>query len=285
VNCWEPLRAEMTTAWAGRPSATVKNISDWAISSRVAMSVLSMALVIGGSLPAEGSTTIPSGSRAQAGSKRATSFGTKIWSRLTRERESCGGRDHGARQAFQVSPSTIAGGGGNTDSKQADRDTNLAGATGALPQGYQLFWYEWRVSIHALTANLNTPGTCYVFEALQRVRRLGAAKFINTQNPLITCSLSDLTSYIDSFHVGTTNEQQTVLVNNIGFRGGKSVTVGGKPYKINPTEQIAVQLMWPGSNASYSQSYNPSTIGPTAVNVFATGYLDGVKGAPSSLAA
>lgn len=37
---------------------------------------------------------------------------------------------------FQVTPSTIAGGGGNTDAKQADRDTNLSGATGALPQGW-----------------------------------------------------------------------------------------------------------------------------------------------------
>ena len=113
---------------------------------------------------------------------------------------------------FQVVPGVIAGGNGTTvDSKQADRDTNLSGATGALPQGYQLFWYEWRVSIHALTANLNTEGTTYVFEALQRVRRLGSAKYLATQNPLVTVSLVDLVSYVDSFYVQTTNEQQTVL--------------------------------------------------------------------------
>lgn len=104
------------------------------------------------------------------------------------------------------------------------------------------FWYEWRISVHALDANLNTPGTCYVFEALQRIRRLGAVKYLATQNPLVTLSLVDLVSYIDSFNVSTTNEQQTVLVNNIGFRGGKTMTVGGKPYKINPTEQLSVSL-------------------------------------------
>ena len=58
------------------------------------------------------------------------------------------------------------------------------------------------------------------------------------------------------------------------------MTVGGKPYKINPTEQLAVQLLWPGSNASYSQAFNPSTIGPTAVNFFATSMLDGVEDCP-----
>ena len=142
-------------------------------------------------------------------------------------------------RTFQNAPTAIAGGGGNVTVKQPDRDTNLSGATGALPQGYQLFWYEWRVSIHALDANLNTPGTCYVFEALQRIRRLGAVKYLATQNPLVTISLVDLVSYVDSFYVNTTNEQQTVIANAIGFRGGKTMTVGGKPYKINPTCGIA----------------------------------------------
>lgn len=36
---------------------------------------------------------------------------------------------------FQVVPGLIVGGGGNLTTKQADRDTNLSGATGALPQG------------------------------------------------------------------------------------------------------------------------------------------------------
>ena len=134
---------------------------------------------------------------------------------------------------FQVAPGLIAGGGGNLDTKQLNRDTNLSGATGALPQGYQLFWYEWRVSIHALTANLNTEGTAYVFEALQRIRRLGAAKYLATQNPLVTVALLDLTSYIDSYFVSTTMEQTTTITNAIGFRGGKTMTVGSKPYKIN----------------------------------------------------
>lgn len=177
---------------------------------------------------------------------------------------------------FQVTPSTIVGGGGNTDSKQPDRDTNISGATGALPMGYQLFWYEWRASVHGLTANLNTPGTCYVFEALQRIRRLGAAKFVTTQSPFITCSLVDLVSYIDSFNVATTNEQQTVIANFIGFRGGKSVVVQSKPYKLNAQEQISASFFWPGSNGNYSQAFNPSTIGPTAINWYITNYLDGV---------
>jgi hypothetical protein len=179
-------------------------------------------------------------------------------------------------RTFQNAPGAIAGGGGNATAKQPDRDTNLSGATGALPQGYQLFWYEWRTSIHALDANLNTPGTCYVFEALQRVRRLGAVKYLATQNPLVTVSLADLISYIDSLFVSTTNEQQTVVTNSIGFRGGKTMTVGGKPYKINPTEQLSVSIFFPGSNSGYSQAFNPSTIGPTPVNYYATSYLDGV---------
>jgi len=177
---------------------------------------------------------------------------------------------------FTNAPGVIAGGGGNSTTKQKDRDTNLSGATGALPQGYQLFWYEWRTSVHAMDANLNTPGTAYVFEALQRIRRLGAVKYLATQNPLVTLSLVDLVSYVDSFFVSTTNEQQTLITNTIGFRGGKTMTVGGKPYKINPTEQLSVTLFFPGSNANYSQSFNPSTIGPTAVNYFATSWLDGV---------
>ena len=179
-------------------------------------------------------------------------------------------------RTFQNAPTAIAGGGGNVTTKQPDRDTNLSGATGALPQGYQLFWYEWRLSIHALDANLNTPGTAYVFEALQRIRRLGAVKYLATQNPLVTLSLVDLVSYVDSFQVSTTNEQQTTIVNHLGFRGGKTMTVGGKPYKINPTEQLSVNIYFPGSNANYSQAFNPSTIGPTAINWFATTWLDGV---------
>lgn len=122
-------------------------------------------------------------------------------------------------RTFQNAPAAIAGGGGNVTVKQPDRDTNLSGATGALPQGYQLFWYEWRVSVHAMDANLNTPGTTYVFEALQRIRRLGAVKYLATQNPLVTLSLVDLVSYIDSFYVNTTVEEQTVIANSIGFRG------------------------------------------------------------------
>lgn len=136
---------------------------------------------------------------------------------------------------FQVTPGVIVGGGGNTVSKQADRDTNLSGATGALPQGYQLFWYEWRVSVHCLDANLNTAGTAYIPEALQRIRRLGAVKYLATGNPLITVSLVDLVSYVDSFYINTTFTDTTVISPTIGFRGGKTVTVGGKPYKINPT--------------------------------------------------
>jgi len=62
---------------------------------------------------------------------------------------------------------------------------------------------------------------------------------------------------------------------------GKVMTVGGKPYKVNPAEQLSVSCFWPGSNASYSQAFNPSTIGPTPVNYYATSWLDGVNNAPS----
>lgn len=127
---------------------------------------------------------------------------------------------------FQNTPAVIVGGGGNVDAKQADRDTNLSGATGSLPSGYQLFWYEWRISIHTLTANLNTPGTAYAFEALNRIRRLGAAKYLQTGgNPLVTCGLLDLVSYIDSMSVSTTVDETTVIAPQIGFRGGKTMTV------------------------------------------------------------
>ena len=125
-------------------------------------------------------------------------------------------------RTFQNAPTAIAGGGGNLPVKQPDRDTNLSGATGALPQGYQLFWYEWRISVHTLDANLNTEGTGYAFEAMQRIRRLGAVKYLATQNPLVTLSLVDLVSYIDSLYVNTTNEQTTVVSPAIGFRGGKT---------------------------------------------------------------
>lgn len=54
------------------------------------------------------------------------------------------------------------------------------------------------------------------------------------------------------------------------FGSGTSVT------ERNPTEQLSVSLFWPGSNSQYSQAFNPSTIGPTAVNYYATSYLDGV---------
>lgn len=60
-------------------------------------------------------------------------------------------------------------------------------------------------------------------------------KYLATQNPLVTLSLVDLVSYIDSLSISTTNEQQTVVAPQLGFRGGKTMTVGGKPYKINPT--------------------------------------------------
>ncbi len=43
-----------------------------------------------------------------------------------------------------------------------------------------------------------------------------------------------------------------------------------------------MQVLFPGSNANYSQAFNPSTIGPTAVNYFATSYLDGVNNGPKS---
>lgn len=54
------------------------------------------------------------------------------------------------------------------------------------------------------------------------------------------------------------------------------MTVGQKPYKVNPTEQLSVSIFFPGSNGNYSQAFNPSTIGPTAINWFATSWLDGV---------
>lgn len=40
--------------------------------------------------------------------------------------------------SFVTVPGSIVGGGGNATTKQSDRDTNISGATGALPAGYQL---------------------------------------------------------------------------------------------------------------------------------------------------
>ena len=197
MNCWNTLRARKTTARGGSLIAKVKNFLDWAISIQAAMIVTLLVAI-----PAEGSTTIPSGSRVQADSKCAT-------------------------------PATQG-----EDIVSAPAKAERGSAEAAESQG-NCFWYEWRVSIHALTANLNTEGTAYVFEALQRIRRLGAAKYLATQNPLVTVSLVDLVSYIDSFQVSTTMEQTTTITNFIGFRGGKTMTVGGKPYKINPTCGIA----------------------------------------------
>jgi len=89
VNCLETPKTSCTTAWAGRPSARVKKqldclVGKWEISSQAPRSCSQP--------PGEGSTTIPSGSRAQAGSKCVTPFGVKIWSDLARERKRVGAK-------------------------------------------------------------------------------------------------------------------------------------------------------------------------------------------------
>ena len=154
--------------------------------------------------------------------------------------------------------------------KQADRDTNVNGAVGALPQGYQLLWYEWRASIRTLDANLATAANVVAFENIRRTRQLGAVKYLATQNPLVTATLGDLVSYVDSEFVQTTVNAATVITPTIGFRGGKTMTVGGKPYIIKPTEQLAVQALWPGSNGAYNTSFS------AVINLFLTCWLDGV---------
>lgn len=163
--------------------------------------------------------------------------------------------------SFQVTPTTTT--------KQADRDTNLSGAVGALPQGYQLLWYEWRASIRTLDSNMGVSNAA-VYEQLRRIRQLGAIKYLATQNPLATVTLGDLISFVDSEFVATTANNVLCPTAVIGFRGGKTMTVGGKPYMIKPTEQLAVQALFPGSNGSYATAFTAT------VNLFLTSWLDGV---------
>lgn len=73
------------------------------------------------------------------------------------------------------------------------------------------------------------------WELLRRARQLGAIQYVATQNPLATVTLGDLISYIDSEIVSTTANNALVPTPVIGFRGGKTMTVGGKPYMIRPT--------------------------------------------------
>jgi hypothetical protein len=109
-----------------------------------------------------------------------------------------------------------------------------------------------------------------VFEQMRRIRQLGAIKYLATQNPLATVTLGDLISYVDSEFVATTANNCVAPTPVIGFRGGKTMTVGGKPYMIKPTEQLAVQALFPGSNGSYATSFTAT------VNLYLTSWLDGV---------
>lgn len=59
VNCWNAVRAKITTTWLETTSVKVKNILDLVISSRAPKTIGY----------GEGSETIPSGSRIQANSK------------------------------------------------------------------------------------------------------------------------------------------------------------------------------------------------------------------------
>lgn len=142
--------------------------------------------------------------------------------------------------AFQV-------GGAVPIAKQDGRDTNLGGSTSALPQGYQLEWYEWRASVETLDANLGLVANVGVFEQMNRIRELGFIRYLATQSPLITSKLTDVVSFVDSKFVNTTIGASTIISPAVTARGGKVIAVGGEPYTVRPQEQFSINAGWPGA--------------------------------------
>lgn len=147
-------------------------------------------------------------------------------------------------------------GNANVEAKQRYRDTNLGGPGGALPQGYQLLWFEWRCGPRTLGANLNTVLASGVTEQLERIRETGYLRILFSQSPLITANLRDLVAFTDSRFV-TSTFGGTQMAPVIAERGGKVVALGNEPFKIVGLEQLEVEAGWPGNSATPAAQGGP----------------------------
>lgn len=145
---------------------------------------------------------------------------------------------------------SFATSGTNLETKQKKRDTNLGGQGGALPQGYELEWFEWRAGPRTLGANMNMMLTVPVFEQLERVREMGYAQAKFTQMPLITANLRDLVSFTDARFVNSNIGANTVMAPCIAQRGGKVIVTDNQPYRIKALEQVEIEFGWPGASST-----------------------------------
>jgi hypothetical protein len=122
--------------------------------------------------------------------------------------------------------------GANTETKQRLRDTNLGGPGAGLPQGTMLKWFEWRIMIETLNANLSLPGNINVFEQMERLRETGYFQAVFSRTPFLAVSARDLTSFCESRYLATTVGGATVMAPSISERGGRSVETGDQPFVI-----------------------------------------------------
>lgn len=139
---------------------------------------------------------------------------------------------------FAVAPATVV------LTKQFGRDTNLQGGQSGLPQAHHLFWYEWRMKIRALGANLGGAAGAPVFEEINRARELADVTFRFSQSDLISIQCDELPSGVGPLHIATTVNDTTVLShpNGVPDRRGKVVTVTGRPVGIQALENFRVLL-------------------------------------------
>jgi hypothetical protein len=170
----------------------------------------------------------------------------------------------------------------NLIAKQDGLMTNLSGSSSALPQGYEHEWFEWRAAVKTFDANLNTVSTTGVPEQLERIREMGFIQYQSTQNPYITAQLRDVTSFVESRTIFTTFPNVTVMAPNISTRGGKSISIEGEPYIIQPQEQFKLLAGWPGAQVGTPQAAGNAPNGPVGtfiaqVPYYLTVYLDGIE--------
>ncbi len=166
-----------------------------------------------------------------------------------------------AFNAFAVAPVTVA------LTKQRGRDTNLSAGSQGLPSNTHLFWYEWRLKLRAIGANLTTAANVVVSEQLHRLLGLMGVRFTFGQTTLIEVQGDELPTGTGPQATFTTHTTATVfsLPNSIPNRKGKIVTITGKPVSINQLQEFRVLLNIP-ENLAFQ---------PTA-DVFATAYLEGM---------
>lgn len=142
---------------------------------------------------------------------------------------------------FNVKPTGV------TASKKYGRDTNLRGSGGAgLPARTEFLWYEGRVKVRALGADLSLAENKAVWEEINRYRQISSIEFRFQNNPLVHVQLDELPDGVGPSWGYSTHSDAVILGPHcVPDRSGKHFTLGGNPIPINQQQDFSTVLHTP----------------------------------------